>query len=264
MTTDNQRPTVAILDHHVADLHERWEAPLITRNFNVKIIQPKLSLNAVDILDQVDGLLLPGGDSNISPGFTGRDEHHKDTRFDAERDWSAIKLAEEALKQQIPTLGICRGFQELIVAHGGKIDLLPNHDLHGSGYAHKGCLKSMDKKIHPIRFDRNGQLSNVFAGILDQDHSIMVNSIHHEGITLSTWFSDECTKLRNHYKIEALAPDDTIEAISAIRAPFNIGVQAHFELKGPLQEALFNEFAKHINAYSQTKSITQDLNHSPS
>jgi putative glutamine amidotransferase len=70
---------------------------------------------------------------------------------------------------------------------------------------------------------------------------VMVNSLHSQGIDRPAW------KLR----VEALAPDGQIEAVSLPEARFIIGVQWHPEykaLENPLSNALFSAFAQACHA----------------
>ncbi|MCB1783276.1 MAG: gamma-glutamyl-gamma-aminobutyrate hydrolase family protein [Alphaproteobacteria bacterium] len=240
------QPKTLILGHDCADLCSRWEKPLIARNVECAVLKPS-AFKGADILEGYDGLLLPGGNSNIHPSLAGR-EHEADEPgdYDLIRDNAAIALARAAYEMDMPTLGICRGMQEIVVAHGGKLSKLEG-GLHGTNYCHIGNLEKMDTPVHDITYCKGGRLHKLFKGIYDEHNdSIPVNSIHYEGITRTDWDNERAVPLRQKFIIEALAPDGVIEAISAPDRVFYIGVQPHFELQGKMHEALFREFSHHI------------------
>ena len=238
------------------DICERWAKPFEKAGFDV----PYIPVNATDFeaeLQQVDGLLLPGGDSNIHPVFYDLEIEEGDLsgeeERDVERDKAAIALILKAFDMNIPTLGVCRGMQEMIVAFGGQLQKLDfSHINHAAGYAAaqnldgQRCPKGMDQKVHEITLEKNGFMDGVY-----EDKTFMVNSIHREGITEKQWASVRNEQLKTRFRIEALAPDGVVEGISARDVDFMMGVQAHFELEGPLHEALFSLFFEKIRAYAQ-------------
>ena len=76
---------------------------------------------ANNLLSALDGLLVTGNRSNVHPknyGGTATPEH---LPFDTDRDAVSLELIERALTQNMPTLAICRGLQELNVACGGSL-----------------------------------------------------------------------------------------------------------------------------------------------
>ncbi len=74
-----------------------------------------------DILDTIDGLLFPGSPSNIQPLHYQEGPGRSDTMYDPERDATTLPLVREAIRDGVPLLGICRGFQEMNVALGGSL-----------------------------------------------------------------------------------------------------------------------------------------------
>ena len=75
---------------------------------------------AGEILDSCDGLLLSGG-ADVDPQIFGETPHHALGRVDGPRDPFEITLAREAVRRDMPVLGICRGLQVLNVALGGTL-----------------------------------------------------------------------------------------------------------------------------------------------
>ena len=247
-------PKILILGHCVANLCDRWAKPLQARGVSCEVVKPSEELDE-SVLSFYDGLLLPGGNSNIHPIHAGRtEEAHLPGEYDIRRDLAAITLARKAFDQDMPTLGICRGMQEIVVAHGGRLTKLEGN-LHASNYRFIGDLVQMDTPVHKITYHEGGRLFRLFYGIFDHEGSIDVNSIHYEGVTCANWECEDAQALREKFMIEATAPDSVVEAISATQKTFYIGVQPHFELDGKMHRILFDEFAKHIKDFHARRNL---------
>ncbi|MDF5331808.1 gamma-glutamyl-gamma-aminobutyrate hydrolase family protein, partial [Vibrio parahaemolyticus] len=80
------------------------------------------------ILDICDGFLFPGSHSNVAPHRYNAT--HEESYKDEARDELSFTLIRHAVDQNIPCLGICRGFQEMNVALGGSL----NPAVHDSGF----------------------------------------------------------------------------------------------------------------------------------
>ena len=74
-----------------------------------------------EVLELVDGVLLPGSPSNVEPHHYGGAPSRAGTMHDPMRDATTLPLIQQVLEQGIPLLGICRGFQEINVAMGGEL-----------------------------------------------------------------------------------------------------------------------------------------------
>src|SRR3546814_6849772 len=74
-----------------------------------------------DLLDSLAGLLFTGSPSNVHPTRYGREAHEKAEPYDEARDAMTFALIDAALKKGLPTLFICRGFQELNAALAGTL-----------------------------------------------------------------------------------------------------------------------------------------------
>src|SRR5690349_7174976 len=73
------------------------------------------------LLDSLDGILFTGG-GDIDPRYYGEPMAGSEAEYmDAARDVFELALAKEALQRDATVLGICRGFQLLNVALGGKL-----------------------------------------------------------------------------------------------------------------------------------------------
>ena len=79
------------------------------------------SADLVDYVSTIDGLLLTGGRANIEPHHFGGKKFPKDEIIDPSRDRTALFIIKECVNLNMPLFGICRGIQEINVAHGGNI-----------------------------------------------------------------------------------------------------------------------------------------------
>lgn len=150
-----------------------------------------------NIIDKMDGIILTGG--LVSNNYEE-------------------EIARYCIEKDIPLMGICAGFNNLIRALGGKTHL-DNSGLH----------KQYGSRIaHNITIDNNSKLYE----ILKKD-TIMVNSIH-------TYISSE-DEIKE-YKVVATCPiDNTVEAIELPNKKFIIGIKWHPELMPEMNE-IFKSF----------------------
>jgi putative glutamine amidotransferase len=172
-------------------------------------------LDATDIAERLDGLLLTGSPSNMAP------EHYGDTDgdgpYDTGRDEMVLKMIEAITAKMRPVFGICRGFQELNVALGGT--LRRDVGSEGRNLSHHApadvSFAEMFEHKHPVHLTDGGILRNTF----EADY-ICVNSVHYQGVAT----------VAPNVTIEATAPDGLIEAFSTHinKAPI-LAVQWHPE-----------------------------------
>jgi putative glutamine amidotransferase len=185
------------------------------------------------LLEIADGMLLPGSPNNVHPSHFGEEIHDLSLPLDPKRDALSLPLIREALSRGIPLLGICRGHQEINVALGGSLHQavheVPGHDNHQPHGDDPPDLRYAP--AHEIRITPGGLLERLLGG-----GPILVNSVHGQAVH----------HLAPGLRVEAPAPDGTIEAIHAPDAPgFNLGVQWHPEWQAagnPASEAIFHAF----------------------
>ncbi|MGL5085377.1 MAG: gamma-glutamyl-gamma-aminobutyrate hydrolase family protein [Clostridium sp.] len=188
---------------------------------DISIIDGQLSL--------IDGLLLPGGD-DINPLFYNNlPKPLQGHSFEAV-DTFQIYLIKEALKLQLPILGICRGLQTLNVAAGGTLyqDVSyanPNHINHIQN-------SFLANHSHPIQLVPKSIVYNILGC------NYVVNSSHHQ-----------CVKdVAPLFFVTATAPDGIIEGIEMKSRNFVIGVQWHPEMLSLDDETMFNLFRRFIDS----------------
>jgi putative glutamine amidotransferase len=218
--------------HSVSD---KYPSALIDAAGCLPILIPAVGskLDLRGVLDRLDGLLLTGSPSNVHPSHYGGTASHPETLHDRERDATTLPLIREAIRRDLPILAICRGIQELNVALGGTLHQRV-HELPGR-LNHRSNKDSPDGPYgpaHSVRLAPGGFLAQL-AGTAE----VVVNSLHSQGI------DRPAPKLR----VEAVAPDGQIEAVSLAGARFVVGVQWHPEYKvieNSLSRALFSAFAR--------------------
>jgi len=165
-------------------------------------------------LNDIDGLLIPGGDFDIDPKLYGEDTPHATVTTKDTRTAFEMALLQGALNRDLAILGICGGQQLLHVALGGTLiqhipDTLPD------ALAHEQP-NPRDEVGHDVEIV-SGTLLHSIVG---QTH-IQVNSAHHQAAR------DEPMGL----KINARASDGVIEGCEATKMSFCLGVQWHPEFE---------------------------------
>lgn len=184
------------------------------------------------IILQLDGLVLPGSSSNISPQRYQICVDAQEEVLDLRRDETTLCLIRRAIEHDIPILAICRGLQELNVACGGTL-YRSLHDGPGK-MDHRENLQVVASnrygKAHRVILTDGSWLARLAC-----KEVVEVNSLHGQGIA----------QLAAKLEIEAVAPDGVIEAVRVRDASFAIGVQWHPEWRfweDPLSSALFRAF----------------------
>ena len=185
------------------------------------------------LLVRLDGLLFSGAPSNVSPALYGGAVPRPGTRQDAARDATSLSLLKAAIDAGLPTLCICRGFQELNVVLGGTLNPHVHETPGGLDHREKPDASAAEQYdlAHAVTIAPGGILEGLFGAT-----EIAVNSLHHQGIA----------RLAPGLLAEAHAPDGLIEAVSLPGARgFVLGVQWHPEWaadRDPVSRALFQAF----------------------
>lgn len=132
-------------------------------------------------------------------------------------------LLKLAYKEDVPTLGVCRGYQMMAVAFGGEIDTvrLPEHKQ----------TVPFDQGIHDVSIAAGSVLAQIVG-----EERWHVNSIHVERVK----------RVPDGFAAVAWADDGSIEALEAQGKAFFMGTQFHPELMpdDPLAQRVINAFVK--------------------
>jgi len=185
--------------------------------------------SALEYVDRLDGILLPGSPTDIDPVRYGEEPHPGLGKMFPERDALDFALLEHSEKANLPVLGICFGAQSLNVFRGGKlIQDIPSsvsdavfHDDHG---------EPQEPARHVVRL-KKGSLVGRLAGL----EAVEVNSFHHQSVS----------QPGRNLAVTATAPDGVIEAIEDVTGKFFVGVQWHPEREfqdNAFSMALFRAF----------------------
>jgi putative glutamine amidotransferase len=179
--------------------------------------------DAAALFDTVDGVFLPGSPSNVDPARYGGGRPREGTLLDLRRDAAAFDVIRGALARGKPLFAVCRGFQELNVAFGGTLHQHLHEAKSEPGYAPRldhretqdAPLEVQYGPAHDVVCTAGGFLADLMGA-----QPVAVNSLHGQGID----------RLAPRLRIEARAPDGTIEAASVEEAAaLVLGVQWHPE-----------------------------------
>ncbi|MET3601195.1 gamma-glutamyl-gamma-aminobutyrate hydrolase family protein [Martelella mangrovi] len=191
------------------------------------------------MLDRVDGVMITGSRSNVSPALYGKTPEERDGPFDPGRDATTLPMIRRAIERGLPLLCICRGIQELNVALGGTL-VSEVQELDGR-IDHRQPPEGDRDALFVIRQPVHIGEGSCLAGILGAGE-VQVNSLHRQAI------SDVAPGLA----VEAIAPDGTVEAVSVIDAKnFAVGVQWHPEYWARTDDTsrkLFEAFGEAVRA----------------
>ncbi|SDM69715.1 putative glutamine amidotransferase [Fictibacillus solisalsi] len=160
-----------------------------------------------------DGLLLPGGD-DIDPFFFGEEPVQSLGKVNPQQDDYEIGVLNEALEQNKPVLGICRGTGILNVALGGTLFQDVGSELKNYIKHHQEAPRSVP--THSIAVVENSLLHDITG----RKTNLRVNSFHHQAVK----------SIPSALRPVAFAPDGVIEAVESVNPKqFILGVQWHPE-----------------------------------
>ncbi len=181
------------------------------------------------VMEDLDGVLLPGSDSDVDPLRYGAEPHPRLGSVHPVKDETDLLVLEEIERRNLPLFAICFGMQVLNVSRGGTlVQDIPSQWPHAINHQ-QGAPR--DRRSHAIKLGETGLLASVA-----QTERAVVNSHHHQAIE----------KVGNDLVATAWAADGLIEAIEDPRpGRFVLGVQWHPELgwqHDKLSQALFARF----------------------
>ena len=157
------------------------------------------------LLDRVDMLVFCGGE-DVEPSRYGETNHANLGKVNLRRDAWEFALSDEAIRRQMPLLGICRGCQFLNIRFGGTLwQDLPSEKTGAKVHRLKG--------EHEITV-KPGTCLHKLAG-----PTISVNSRHHQAVK----------DVARGFEVSAVSPDGVVEAIEGTDYPA-LGVQFHPEM----------------------------------
>lgn len=178
----------------------------------VPILLPPLRADPAEVLDAIDGLILPGG-GDIDPACYDGTSHGEHYDVSPERDAFELALVRAALaRPALPILCICRGMQVLNVALGGDVVAhLP--DEIGESIPHRA--PGLMPVGHAVRLEDGSTLHAIH-----DTTTLQVQSIHHQAVR----------RLAGGLTALAWSADGVVEAAELAANDFVVAVQWHPEL----------------------------------
>jgi putative glutamine amidotransferase len=189
------------------------------------------------VLADMDGLLLPGSNSDVDPQRYGRNPHPQLGVVHPEKDETDLLALIEAEERALPLFAICFGAQVLNVSRGGTLiqDIVSQHP--GAIKHEQGAPR--DRHSHEVRL-----VADSIAGQAANAETAPVNSHHHQAIET----------VGRELVATAWAPDGLVEAVEDPRGDrFVMGVQWHPEIgweRDRFSQALFNRFIAEARSYA--------------
>lgn len=193
------------------------------------------------VMDGLDGILLPGSDSDVDPLRYGAEPHPNLGTVVPVKDETDLLVLEEIEKRGMPLLAICFGMQVLNVSRGGTLiqdigSQLANPIKHDQG-------DPRDRPSHRIKLAQ----TSLVCGLAESENAL-VNSHHHQAIQ----------NVGRELVATAWAADGLVEAVEDSRADrFALGVQWHPELgwaEDHLSQAIFSQFIDSSRKYAERDS----------
>lgn len=185
------------------------------------------------IVEGIDGLLLPGSDSDVDPVRYGAEPHLALGRVHPLKDETDLLVLDEVEGRGLPLLAICFGMQVLNVHRGGTLiqDIaaqMPEAIKHEQGVPR-------DRPSHRVRL-----MAGSTVAVLANADNALVNSHHHQAIET----------VGRDLVPTAWAADGLVEAVEDPRPDrFVLGVQWHPEMgwqRDNFSQSLFNHFINEV------------------
>jgi putative glutamine amidotransferase len=209
---------------------------------HISLIPHREYLNA--LMQGLDGILLPGSDSDVDPLRYGREPHPKLGSVQPLKDATDLMVLDEVERLGVPLLAICFGMQVLNVSRGGTLIQDIVSELKGAIKHEQGAPR--DRRSHAVRLLEGSLLAE-----LSGNESEVVNSHHHQAI--ETVGSDLVAT--------AWTTDGLVEALEDPRGDrFAVAVQWHPEIaweRDRFSASLFSRFVSAASDYARTKRAGQ-------
>jgi putative glutamine amidotransferase len=184
------------------------------------------------VVEALDGILLPGSDSDVDPLRYGQQPHPELGSVQKIKDETDLLIIDAAERRQLPLFAICFGMQVLNVSRGGTLIQDIRSQLPGAIKHEQGVPR--DRPSHSVKVEAGSKLNEIL-----KTEDLLVNSHHHQAIET----------LGADLVATSWSSDGVIEALEDPRADrFLIAVQWHPELgwrDDRFSQRLFDSFVAH-------------------
>ena len=211
-------PWYALRENYADSIHQAGGIPILIPH----------SIDLVEhYIDLIDGLVITGGDFDHDPKLYGDDEIHEKTTVNPERTAFEYSLLQQALKVNLPFLGICAGQQLLNIVRGGTlIQYIPDAFPKAINHNQSECR-------HKPTHDVTVKEGTLLRSINNNKASAYVNTSHNQAVK----------KVGENLVVNAIAVDGVIEGIEDPNHDFCLGIQWHPEFfVGDLDREIFMRF----------------------
>jgi putative glutamine amidotransferase len=211
--------------------------------FHISLIPNEDYISAV--VEDLDGILLPGSNSDVDPLRYGKQPHRRLGTVQPLKDKTDLMVIAATERKSIPLFAICFGMQILNVSRGGTLiqdidSQVPTAIQHEQGVPR-------DRQSHSVRLLPGSVLSKL-AGAEES----FVNSHHHQAIEV----------IGRNLVATAWSTDGLVEALEDPRAePFVMAVQWHPELgwkNDEFSKSIFAHFVEQART-SRSRIAAEDM-----
>lgn len=181
-----------------------------------------------EVMKDLDGILLPGSNTDVDPRYYSEDPHLALGTVIPEKDETDRLVLAEAERLNLPVLGICYGMQALNVFRGGSLFQDIASQVAGAIKHEQGMPAT--RSSHWIMFDKDSFFGTL-STVVDKAE-VRVNSSHHQAID----------KLGDGLIATAWTSDGVVECIEDMSGGrFVLGVQWHPELTTGHEDGISRE-----------------------
>jgi putative glutamine amidotransferase len=188
------------------------------------------------VVDGLDGILLPGSDSDVDPLRYGQQPHPELGTVHTIKDETDLLIIAAAERKRLPLLAICFGMQVLNVARGGTLIQDIKAQVSGAIKHEQGVPR--DRPSHKVSLLADSRLGTIATA-----EEAVVNSHHHQAVA----------KLGEDLVAVSWSSDGLIEGFEDPRRDrFVVGVQWHPELgwkEDQLSQRIFKAFIAEAQKY---------------
>lgn len=199
--------------------------------YHISLIPNKEYLS--EVVKNVDGILLPGSDTDVDPLIFGEEPRPNLKKIVPEKENTDLMVLAEAEKLKKSVLGICFGMQVLNVSRGGTLFQDIESEIENCVKHEQG--RPLARNSHSLEFEKESLISRLIIN----EKGVRVNSHHHQAVG----------KIGKNLKSTGWAKDGVIECIEDTRKDrFVLGVQWHPELSWKSDKLSKNIFESFISS----------------